>query len=301
MRDFLANVDGTVERACFGVAGPVIRGRAKITNLPWTLDAEHIQRELRLARIDLINDLQAIASAVPRLLADEIHTLNPGEAVAGGSIAVIAPGTGLGEAFLTWNGAAYTAHPSEGGHSDFAPTDSSQIGLLHYMLQRHSHVSYERVCSGLGIPNIYAYLRDSGFAPEPAELARQLAAAPDPNPVIAAAALDPTVPCRLCRATLDLFVEILGAEAGNLALTVLATGGLYVAGGIPRRIIPLIDDGNLLRAFTRKGRSSAVLARIPVHIVTRRLGLLGAALYGLEGPFAKPPTVSGASKVVTGE
>lgn len=148
VRDFLANVDGTVERACFGVAGPVIRGRAKITNLPWTLDAEHIQRELRLARIDLINDLQAIASAVPRLLADEIHTLNPGEAVAGGSIAVIAPGTGLGEAFLTWNGAAYTAHPSEGGHSDFAPTDSSQIGLLHYMLQRHSHVSYERAARG---------------------------------------------------------------------------------------------------------------------------------------------------------
>src|SRR4051794_22643611 len=155
-----------VDQACFAVAGPVIAGRAKITNLPWVIDAAALRQELRLGAVALLNDLEAIAWAVPILQPDDLRTLNQGEASPRGTIAVIAPGTGLGEAFLTWDGTGYHAHASEGGHTDFAPMDATQVGLLQYLLQRSDHVSYEHVCSGIGIPNIYAYLRDSGAAPE---------------------------------------------------------------------------------------------------------------------------------------
>jgi len=282
VREFLRQVKVPVDRASFGVAGPVTNGHAKVTNLPWVIDASNLRQTLHLSSVRLINDLDAIAHAVPLLTAEDLITLHAGEPVSGGALAVIAPGTGLGEAFLTWDGLRYRAHPSEGGHTDFAPTSERELGLLKYLQKKFAHVSYERVCSGIGLPNIYAYLKDSGLGEEPGWLGAQLAETADPVPVIVNAALgDPR--CDLCVATVAMFVSILGAEAGNLALKVLATGGVYVGGGIPPRILPLLTGGRFLEAFRKKGRLADLLARVPVHVIlSHRAALLGAAAHGLE-------------------
>jgi glucokinase len=279
--EFLAQIDIKVERASFGVAGPVVAGRAATTNLPWEMDQGQLQAALNIPTVRLLNDLAAIAHAVPFLEPSDLHTLNKGQAVPNGTLAVIAPGTGLGEAFLTWDGSRYVTLPSEGGHADFAPTDPLQIGLLAYLLDRFDHVSFEQVCSGRGLPNIYAYLKDGGYAGEPGWLAEQLATARDPNPVIVQAALSGK--SELCVATLDTFVSILAAEASNLALKVLATGGIYLGGGIPPRILPALEGPRFMRAFTNKGRFSDLLARVPVHVILNpKSALLGAACHGLE-------------------
>ncbi|UCC64059.1 MAG: glucokinase [Anaerolineae bacterium] len=288
--DFLGGIDLAVDWASFGVAGPVVGGRATITNLPWVIDETQLEGELGLSAVRLLNDLEAIAYAVPWLEPDDVYTLNEGQPAPGGSMAIVAPGTGLGEAYLTWDGTRYRAYASEGGHSDFAPTTPLEVELLRYLLSRFDHVSYERVCSGLGVPNIYAYLKESDYADEPAWLAEQLAAADDPTPVIANAALlrhrpplDGERPCELCVATLNAFVSILGAEAGNLALKVLATGGVYLGGGIPPRILPALEQERFMEAFRRKGRMSDLLARMPVHVILNpKVALLGAAYHGLE-------------------
>ncbi len=281
---FLAGREVAISRASFGVAGPVTGDRAKITNLPWVIEAGQVSTVLRGAPVYLLNDLAAIANAVPYLGPDDVYTLNPGTPIAGGSIGVIAPGTGLGEAYLTWDGAHYQAHASEGGHTDFAPLDAQQIGLLQYLWPRLGHVSYEQVCSGgLGIPNLYAYLKDSGFAPEPDWLAAELAQADDPTPVIVGAAQDPGPNCALCQETLRLFVAILAAEAGNLALKVYATGGIYLGGGIPPRIIPVLESAAFLEGFRSKGRFSAILENIPVRVIRNpKVALLGGAYYAWE-------------------
>jgi glucokinase len=246
------------------------------------MDARELEGRLGLAPVCLLNDLESIAYAVPRLEADDLHVVNVAEAVYGGSIAVIAPGTGLGEAFLTWDGARYRAHPSEGGHATFAPTTPLEVGLLRYLWDRYDHVSSERVCSGLGIPNIYAYLRDSGYAPEPEWLAAELAQAKDQTPVIVNNALSVDRACDLCLGTLDTFVSILGAEAGNLALKTLATGGVYLGGGIPPRIIPALERARFMRSFYNKGRFSEFMAGIPVYVILNsKAALMGAAAYGL--------------------
>jgi glucokinase len=282
VREFLAQVNLPVDRASFGVAGPIAAGRATVTNLHWVIDEARLRETLHLSSVRLLNDLEAIAHVVPQLGKADLFTLHAGEPLPGGALAVIAPGTGLGEAFLTWDGSRYRAHPSEGGHANFAPTDEREVGLLRYLLQRFGHVSYERVCSGLGLPNIYAYLRDTGYAEEPAWLAAQLAAAEDPTPVIAGAALGDR-PCDLCAGTLEMFASILGAEAGNLALKVLATGGVYLGGGIPRRILPVLTGGRFLEAFRNKGRLADLVAQVPVHVIVNpKVALLGAAAHGLE-------------------
>ncbi|NIO71836.1 MAG: glucokinase [Anaerolineae bacterium] len=283
VREFLAQVDLKVEQASFGVAGPVATGRAEITNLPWVMEETQLREALNLSSVRLLNDLAAIAHAVPFLEPADLHTLNVGQPTPGGAMAVIAPGTGLGEAFLTWDGTRYRPHASEGGHADFAPTNPFEVELLRYLQERFEHVSYERVCSGRGLPNIYAYLKDSGYADEPAWLTEQLAAADDPTPTIVNAALDSERPCELCVATLNAFVSILGAEAGNLALKVLASGGVYLGGGIPPRILPTLEQKPFREAFRHKGRMSDLLARVPVHVILNpKVALLGAACHGLE-------------------
>jgi glucokinase len=214
-----------------------------------------------------------------------VHSLNSGEARPQGAIAVIAPGTGLGEAYLTWDGDAYRAHPSEGGHANFAAASADEARLLAYLREQRGfdYVSYETVCSGRGIPNLYAYQRDCRGLEEPGWLGERLADAADPTPGIVAAALDENVPAELVVATLDSFVSILGAEAGNLALKIAATGGVYLCGGIPPRIIPFLENGLFLDAFSRKGQLSNFLEAIPVHIILDPgTALLGAACYGLE-------------------
>jgi len=285
VREFLSQVDIKVDRAAFGVSGPVVAGRATITNLPWELEEEHLRQALNLSSVQLLNDLEAIAQAIPFLKEDDLHILNEGSPVAGGAIALIAPGTGLGEAFLTWDGSRYRAHPSEGGHTDFAPTSPLETELLEYLKSRSrvKRVSYERVCSGLGLPNIYALFKDRRTAEEPAWLAEQLAAASDPTPAIVNAALGKGKTCSLCVDTVNTFVSILGAEAGNLGLKVLATGGVYLGGGIPPRILPALADGRFMKPFVHKGRMSDLMANMPVRVILNpKAALLGAACRGLE-------------------
>ena len=277
---FLQDKAVTISSASFGVAGPVVRGRAQITNLPWLIEAERIQAQFGFPQVYLLNDLEAIASAVPHLTADDLVTLQTGQAEPEGAIAVIAPGTGLGEACLVWNGRSYQAHPSEGGHVSFGPTNLEQIELLKYMLGKFNHVSVERVCSGSGMPNIYNSLREQGRFTEPAWLREELATAVDPTPVIAQAALERNEPIAV--ATLDLFLDILADEASNLALKVLATGGVYLGGGIPPRILPQLQQPRFLDTFSRKGRFSGLMQKMPVHVIRNpKSALYGAAYYAV--------------------
>ena len=282
--EFLAAVNLPVNAACFAVAGPVLNGRAQITNLPWVIDDAMLQSTFNLSAVSLLNDLESVAYAVPILEPKDIHTLNEGVPIPRGSIGVVAPGTGLGEAYMTYENGKYVAHASEGSHASFAPVGKLQIDLLIYLNQHgHHHVSVERVCSGrLGIPNLYNFLKDTGVAAEPAWLAESLAASEDPTPIIFAAAQDTTQPCEIASITLDLFVSILGAEAGNLALKVLSTGGIYLGGGISPRILPYLEKPFFSAALRKKGRFESMLAEMPVHVITNpEAGLLGAAAYGL--------------------
>jgi glucokinase len=284
-QEFLAETGAEVTKAVFGVAGPVVSGQSKITNLPWLISEANLSRTLHLPieMVKLLNDLEAIAHAVPHLASNDLTILNSDQCDTnlGGHKAIIAPGTGLGEAILFHHNNQYDILPSEGGHTDFAPTNSVQVGLLRYSLDKYNHVSYERVCSGgLGIPNIYAYLTEVRAVEASHQIAAAIRQAADPTPIIIQAGL--TNACELCRATLNIFVSILGAEAGNLALKVMATGGIYLGGGIPRRILSKLKDGTFMAAFVNKGRFGEILARIPVYVILNESpGLLGSAHYGL--------------------
>jgi glucokinase len=280
--EFLKEAKTPVERACFDVAGPVIDGRVKTTNLPWVMDEASLAKDLNLKSVHLMNDLEAVARAVPILRPMDVTTLNVGQPVSKGAIAVIAPGTGLGESFLAWDGSRYVSHSSEGGHADFAPTNDRQIGLLKYMLKRFDHVSVEHVCSGIGIPYIYEYLRDIEQIPENPETAQLISAATDRTAAITNAAFDEHHPCELCRATVDTFVSILASEAANMALKVMATGGIYLAGGIPLHIPRAAEELRFMDSFVRKGRFTQLMERVPVHVILNRAALVGSAAYGLE-------------------
>lgn len=282
VREFLGRVQTPVECACLDVAGPVIDGAVRTTNLPWFISEESLRRELGLAKVRLLNDLEAIASAVPSLGPDDVRALAPGEPVLHGTIAVVAPGTGLGEAFLIWDGSRYRPCSSEGGHADFAPADATQSELLEYMRERYDHVSFERVCSAIGIPALYDFFRDRLLTPEGEDVAAALAAAEDKAHVIIDAALHAAQPDPLCTEVIELFASILGSEAGNLALKVLATGGVYLAGGIPMHVLPALEKGTLAKSFQRKGRLAKLLSRIPVQVITGQAALMGAAIHGLE-------------------
>ena len=195
---------------------------------------------------------------------------------------MIAPGTGLGESFLTWDGSRYLAHSSEGGHADFAPTDERQIRLLEHLFKRFDHVSFEHVCSGIGIPLLYEYLRDVERIPESPEVAQLIVSAPDPSFVIINHAFGPSNLSKLRTETIDVFASILASEAANLALKVLATGGVYVAGGVVVHTLDALRKRGFMQSFKRKGRFTELMARIPIHAVVSQAALTGAAAYGLE-------------------
>jgi glucokinase len=286
VKEFLATAKEPVDRACFAIAGPVIGGRVKATNLPWVIEEASLAQELHLnlKRVHLINDLEAIARAVPTLRPSDVQTINSGTPVPRGAIGIIAPGTGLGESFLTWDGSRYLAHSSEGGHADFAPTDERQIRLLEHLFRKYDHVSFEQVCSGIGIPHIYKYLRDVEHIREDASVATRIASADDATAVIVNHALDSENLSELCVATIATFFAILASEAGNLALKVLATGGVYLAGGVVVHALPALQKASFMRFFTRKGRFSELMERIPIHAVISHAGLAGAAVRGLEDP-----------------
>ena len=288
VREFLGKVNLPVDRACIGVAGPVIAGRAKVTNLAWVVDAPALRSIFHWSAVALLNDLESVAYGISALEPEDFNTLSGGVPVADGAIAVLAPGTGLGESFMISENGRYRALASEGSHADFAPVGPLQIGLLNYVVQHgFEHVSYERVCSGLlGMPQLYAYLKTTGLE-EPAWLVGQLAACDDPTPVIVTAAHDEPRPCALAKATLDLFVAILGAEAGNLALKVFSAGGIYLGGGISPRILADLQKPFFLEALRSKGRFRKLLTDMAVHVILNsKAALLGAAAYGLTLPAA---------------
>jgi glucokinase len=284
VREFITRYDiKGVDHAVFGVAGPVVETHARITNLPWEIDAGHLQKEFGLRKVQLINDLQAVAYSISQLGDEDLFTINQGTVNRTGPKAVIAAGTGLGEAYLTWDGLHYIAHASEGGHTEFGPSNALELELLKRLMDRFDHVSYERICSGTGIPNIYSFLKDRGIHGEPAWFEEKLHKASDKTALIVNAGLDGEEPCEICRETLRMFLSILGAEAGNLALKILASGGVYVGGGIPPRLVSVIRESPFMDSFLRKGRLSGIIAAFPVHIILNpKAGLLGAAFFGLE-------------------
>lgn len=259
LRAFLEAHPAEVSRAAFGVAGPVRAGRAQTTNLAWPVDAASVAAALGLERVGLVNDLVANAYGIAELGAGDLAVLNAGDPQAGGNAAVISAGTGLGEAGLYWDGRRHHVLASEGGHTDFAPTNDAEAGLRAHLAAIHPHVSYERVCSGMGLVAIHEYLGGGGL---------------DGTAITRGAhAGDP-----LCARALEMMVAIYGAEAGNLALKLLATGGVYVGGGIAPQILPALRDGAFMRAFTAKGRFADLLRRVPVQVILNdRTALLGAA------------------------
>jgi glucokinase len=282
--DFLGKSSYPLSRACFGVAGPVIAGKAKVTNLPWNMEEDALAKALNVPVVSLLNDLYAMAHAVPYLQEADLYTLQPGSPVMHGTMAVIAPGTGLGEGFLTWSGGRYVAQSSEGGHTDFAPTNTQEVALLSYLFDKgFDHVSYEHVCSGIGIPNIYNFFRDRSGIAELPEVADALRTAKDLTPVVVNAALRKDAPSDLCLQVVNMFMHILGGECGNMALKVLATGGIYIGGGIPPRLISLFESDNFMNAFFNKGRFRPMLHSLPVHVIlNKQPALLGAAYYGFD-------------------
>jgi len=269
----------TVTAACFGVPGPVRNGRLRLTNLPWTLDSRELAAGLVIDHVFLINDLEANGYGIAELSADQIYTLSDGDASQTGNRALIAAGTGLGEALLIWNGHIHVPNPSEGGHSDYAPRNEDEIDLLRFLKQKYNgRISFERVISGMGLTNIYEFLREVRGMEEPAWLAERIAAVHDPNAVITELAL--AAKSEICEKALDMFVSAYGAEAGNLALKVLSVGGLYIGGGIAPRILEKLKDGTFVKAFTDKGRLSQLLINMPVRVILEsKAALLGAAGY----------------------
>jgi glucokinase len=264
-----------VEHACIGVAGPVRNGRCEGVNLPWVVDGRQLAALLGLKAVGLINDLEATGYGISALEASDFIVLNEGAPGASGNAAIIAAGTGLGEAGLYWNGADYLPIASEGGHADFAPRNALEIELLRYLQARFTHVSWERVLSGPGLFNIYKFLRDAGRGEEPDWLANAIRDR-DAAAVISEAALEGRSP--LCAQALDLFVSFYGAEAGNLALKFLAAGGIFVGGGIAPRIIEKLKDSTFMSAFISKGRLNSLLEAIPVRVILNdKAALLGAA------------------------
>lgn len=281
VRSYLSGKPAAIRTACFGVAGPVIDNHVRMINLDWEVDAAQLCADFGWQAAWLVNDLKALANAVPVLRPGDQHTLQAGVPEPGGSIAVIAPGTGLGIGYLTWAAGRYSAYATEGGHASFAPETALQEELLAWLRPQFGQVAIEHVCAGVGLPNIYGFLKASGHASEPDWLAQELAAEGDDNNVIVVRhALAATPGAEICQRTLQLFVEILGATAGNLALGLGATGGVYLGGGIPPRIRPALEQHGLMQFFLGKTGYEDYLARFPVHLILDpQAALLGAAAY----------------------
>jgi glucokinase len=266
---------GAIAAACLSVAGPVAANATTLTNLDWKVSGNTLAAELRLPEVRLVNDFEAAGLGISRIAANELETLQEGSPVARAARLVIGAGSGLGVGLLTWQDDGYAVHPSEAGHADFAPVDELQDRLLLHLRRTYGRVSYERVVSGPGLMRIFSFLQETGVGVPSKQLSDADRTRQDTAELIAefaVAKLDP-----LAARALELFVAIYGAFAGNMALAMLAHGGVYIAGGIAPKIAPKLKDGAFMRAFTGKGRFSELLATMPVHVVMNPLvGLYGA-------------------------
>jgi glucokinase len=281
VENFLTENPVKIQGACFGIAGPVIDGKVHTTNIPWVVSERRLKRRFGWPSVRVINDLAATAIAVPLLRSDELVALNSVRRRKDASIALVAPGTGLGQALLIFDKGRYIPVATEGGHVDFAPNNEGDPRLWQYLHRRWGHVSVERVISGPGLVNIYDWLRHEAGDGDTDPMADQFKMM-DPARAITEAALNHKNP--LCAAALEKFVEVLGAVAGNLALTGLTLGGVYLGGGIPPKILPALTDGRFMDAFQNKGRFGRLLAKLPVRVILNpRAALLGAAHCALRG------------------
>ena len=282
LKDYVNSLPISIHSSCLAVAGPIKDGQAKITNLPWLIHAEKIADEFNFDSFHLINDLEAIALAIPTLTVNDVVSVHKGVDVIGGTIAVIAPGTGLGEAYLTFENGKYVAHASEGSHASFSPINAEQIQLLKYFQEKgNNHVSFERVCSGaIGIPNLYEFVSHSMDFEEPQWFTEKINKTNDITPLIIESAQNLPDECPICKKVLELFCEILAVETGNLALKILSRGGIYLAGGISGKIVAQLKDPAFIRMLQNKGRFSGLLKQIPIRIITNpKAGLIGAVQY----------------------
>ena len=276
---FVENQSVRPDVACFGIAGPVRNGKVETSNLPWTVDAVQLAGELQLPSAMLINDLEANAWGIPSLGENDLVSLNRVRSTPVGNQGVISAGTGLGEAGLYWDGKSYDVFACEGGHCDFAPRTELEIELLRYLAARFGHVSFERIVSGPGLVNVYRFLRDTGRGEEPQWLTDELVHS-DPAATISRNAI--TGKSAMAEHALDLWISIYGAEAGNLALKLMATGGIYLGGGIAPKIVAKLSGSLFLQAFVSKGRMQSVLESIPVRVITNdKIALYGAARYAV--------------------
>ncbi len=274
---------GRPSAAGFGVAGPVRKGRAEATNLPWVIDAAALAARVSLPRVALLNDLVAKGLGLAELTPEDFATVNRGEEDAEGNRALIAAGTGLGEAFLVRDGGGWRALPSEGGHASFAPQGPMEVELLGWLKERHPHVSFERILSGPGLAGLYRFLRARSRIPEPAWLSAAIGESGDPAPAVSAAALAGRD--AVAEETLEAWISIYGAEAGNLTLKVMATSGLFVGGGIAPKILPKLLSGGFFAAFRDKGRLAPLLSKVPVKVVLNDdCTLRGAARAAVSAP-----------------
>lgn len=294
LHDFLDTQASRLSSACFGVAGPVMGKAVQLTNLNWTIDAQSLQAVLRCQQVSLINDLVATAMGVPLLVPGDFRTVNQGARQEGAAVAVLAPGSGLGEAFLLCHDAHLYPCPSEGGHVSFAPRTKEQMDLLAYMRRHHDHVSVEMVCSGLAVPELFAFM--ALRLPVPSWLQEKLGQGKEYTPIIVQAAIQAIQggrPCEVAIQTLRLLTDILADEAANLALKTWALGGVYIGGGFVTRIEPFIEGPRFMEIFCR-GTYQEVLSRIPVHVIANaQTALLGAAAYAVQGAFRAEREISG--------
>lgn len=276
VRQFLSKHSAKIEKVCFGVPGVVINGRCHPTNLPWVVEADEISKELGIKSVQLINDLEANAYGIGCLSPDELVILNQGKKL-NGNQAIISAGTGLGQAGIFWNGSEHIPFATEGGHASFAPVNEIEISLLQYLKKEFDHISFERILSGSGLVRLYQFLIESGHETEKEDLKKAIKEGDSPRMITDFGSRGVS---RACKKALQLFVSIYGSEAGNLAMKMLAIGGLYIGGGIAPKILKEMKEGEFMRRFTAKGRMKTFLSEIPVSVImNENTALLGTAEY----------------------
>ncbi|WEK34794.1 MAG: glucokinase [Candidatus Pseudobacter hemicellulosilyticus] len=284
IRSFLADTKLQPERICLGVAGPVLNGKVDLTNLNWELDCRSMARDLGIPQVSLINDLEATAYGLAGLEAEDVICLLPGDPASKGNMAILAPGTGLGEAGLFWNGHSYHPFPTEGGHCDFSPRTGMDMELCQYLQSKYKVVSWESVICGPGIYDIYRFLRDVQKREEPPFLSDNPEMQQHPSAAISTAAIERT--SAICMETMDLWVRYVAHECANLVLKLKATGGLFLGGGIPPKVAPLLQEPIFYQHYMDCDRMEHLLEKVPIHIIRKdATALMGAAMYGAYGDW----------------